>query len=101
MPLACIFTSTWFGPGWGCGTSLICQELLLAGTTAACIFVSSIAIGCLNLKMWHVVFCGYIFVGPGVPTVGITLMDLTTINALALLQKGGRHFRLTRQDWRA
>src|SRR5438309_5577784 len=37
MPLACIFTRTWFGPGCGWGTSLICQELLTAGTTAACI----------------------------------------------------------------
>src|SRR5258708_15573543 len=61
MPLACIFTRTWLGPGWGWGTSLICQELLLAGTTAACIFVSSMAIRCANLKMWHVIFCGHFF----------------------------------------
>src|ERR1700693_2873992 len=48
MPLACIFTRTWLGPGWGCGTSFTSQERLTAGTTAACIFVSSMAIRCGN-----------------------------------------------------
>src|SRR5579862_6426557 len=54
MPLACIFTRSWLGPGCGCGTSFTCQELLTAGTTAACICGSSMAVRCVNFKRGHI-----------------------------------------------
>src|SRR5580692_7478478 len=53
MPLACIFTKTWLGPGWGCGTSFTCQEPLTAGTTAACIGSSSQAFRCTRPANRH------------------------------------------------
>src|SRR4029077_20669534 len=46
MPLPCFFTNTCFVPGWGCGTSLICHELLTAGTTAAFITLPPNALRC-------------------------------------------------------
>jgi hypothetical protein len=41
MPLACMRTSTWLGPGSGIGISRISSGAPSAGTTAACIVVMS------------------------------------------------------------